>query len=134
MAPAGREVKFTAAACVLALGTGLVGTAFATPASAEDLVTYEIVSDSIPTVDVEYFDRDGRQHLMGVRLPWRQAVTLEDAKGPTGFGAQLRADWRGLRGPARWVTVRIYSGSTLLCQSTLDVGNIACYGNTPHVA
>jgi hypothetical protein len=48
--------------------------------------------------------------------------------------AQLRADWRPTAAPARWVTVRISQGDRLLCQSTLDVGNVTCYGNTPHVS
>lgn len=111
-----------------------IATASAGPASADDVVTYEIVSDTIPVVDVEYVDEGGRRNLTGVPLPWRTDVILQDAQGPTGSGAQLRADWRRIRGPARWVTVRIFEGSRLLCQSTLDVGNIACYGNTPHVA
>ena len=118
----------------LALGLGVSATALAGPAHAEDVVTYEIVSDTIPVVDVEYVDNSGRRHLTAVPLPWRMDVPLEDAQGPTGRGAQLRADWRGIRGPARWVTVRVFDGPKLLCQSTLDVGNIACYGNTPHVA
>jgi hypothetical protein len=118
----------------VALGLGVSAAALAAPAHAEDVVTYEIVSDTIPVVDVEYVDNSGRRHLTAVPLPWRMDVALEDAQWPSGRGAQLRADWRGIRGPARWVTVRIFEGSKLLCQSTLDVGNIACYGNTPHVA
>lgn len=113
---------------------GLTATALAGPAHADDVVTYEIVSGTIPVVDVEYVDSNGRTYLTAVPLPWRTDVALDDAQGPTGRGAQLRADWRRIRGPARWVTVRIFEGSKLLCQSTLDVGNIACYGNTPHVA
>ena len=102
------------------------------PAHAAETVTYEIVSQSIPAVDVEYMTQDGRTLLVGARLPWRMDVALDDPRGPTGEGAQIRADWRGIRGPARWVTVRIYSNGEPLCQSTLDVGNVSCYGNTPH--
>ncbi len=97
-------------------------------------VTYEIFSDSVPVTDVMYVDDTGRRYLSQVSLPWRTEVSLADAHGPTGTGAQLRADWRPLRGPARWVTMRIYDGPTLLCQSTLDVGNLSCFGNTPHVS
>lgn len=108
--------------------------AVAPPAYGTQAVTYEVVSNSVPVVDVEYVDNNGRNTVLAVALPWRITVPLADPKGPTGVGAQLRADWRWDRGPARWVTVRILEGSHLLCQSTLDVGNIACYGNTPHVA
>jgi hypothetical protein len=104
------------------------------PAHASDTVTYEIVSDSIPMVDVEYVDQSGRKLVTDVALPWRIDVALDNPQGQTGPGAQLRADWRRIRGPAKWVTVRIYQGAQLLCQSTLDVGNATCYGNTPHVS
>ena len=106
----------------------------AAPGYARRTVSYEIVSDSIHVVDVEYVDDGGRRLLPGVALPWRFEATLADPRGGTGVGAQLRADWRRTRGPARWVTVRIYDGPNLLCQSTLDVGNVSCYGNTPHVS
>jgi hypothetical protein len=124
---AGRAV--TAAALVLAAAP-----AFAAPAPATDAVTYEIASDSIAMVDVEYMQQGGRTLITSVPLPWRIDVPLDDARGPTGRGAQLRADWRRARGSAKWVTVRIYSAGTLLCQSTLDVGNATCYGNTPHIS
>lgn len=120
---------------MLSAFTAVAGMAtVAPPAYGAQAVTYEIVSNSVPVVDVEYIDTNGRTTVRGVALPWRITVLLDDPKGPTGVGAQLRADWRWDRGPARWVTVRIFEGPKLLCQSTLDVGNIACYGNTPHVA
>jgi hypothetical protein len=103
-------------------------------ARANDVVTYEVVSDSIPQANVEYVDASGRRLLESVPLPWRLDVTLDDATGPTGRGAQVRADWRPLKSKWRSVTVRIYQGSNLLCQSTLDVGDATCYGNTPHVS
>jgi hypothetical protein len=102
------------------------------PALADDSVTYEIVSDTIGMADIEYVENTGRTLITSIPLPWRRDVLLDDAQGPTGQGAQLRADWRRLRGPAKWVTVRIFSGGRLLCESTLDVGNATCYGNTPH--
>ncbi len=101
-------------------------------ARAADTVTYEVVSDSIPMVDIEYIDQVGRRLITAIPLPWRLDVPLLDAQGPTGRGAQLRADWRRIRGPAKWVTVRIFEAGRALCQSTLDVGNATCYGNTPH--
>lgn len=121
-----------AAVCVAAAG---VATMLVAPTGrATDAVTYEVASDAITSLDVEYVDQAGRRLLTGVTLPWRLDVTLDDAKGPLGHGGQLRADWRPRAGPAKWVTVRILSNGRLLCQSTLDVGNATCYGNTPHIA
>jgi hypothetical protein len=117
----------------LPLIVGVAATMFAPAARASDPVTYEVVSDSIPQASVEYVDASGRKLLTSVPLPWRLDVTLDDARGPTGRGAQVRADWRPLKSKWRSVTVRIYQGADLLCQSTLDVGNATCYGNTPHV-
>lgn len=102
-------------------------------AHAADTVTYEIVSDTIAVVDVEYQRPGDRVLVTGVTLPWRTDVVLDDARAQPGTGAQLRADWRRNRGPAKWVTVRILSNGRLLCESVLDVGNATCYGNTPHV-
>lgn len=119
-------------ATVAVIAAALTGTTPAAPARAADVVTYEVVSESVSTVDIEYMTGSGRVLITAVPLPWRLDVELDDAQGPTGTGAQLRADWRRIRGPARWVTVRIWSGGRVLCQSTLDVGNATCYGNTPH--
>jgi hypothetical protein len=113
---------------------GVAATMLAPAARANDVVTYEVVSESIPQVNVEYVDASGRKLLESVPLPWRLDVTLDDAGGPTGRGAQLRADWRPLKSKWRTVTVRIYQGSNLLSQSTLDVGDATCYGNTPHIS
>jgi hypothetical protein len=118
----------------LPLIVGVAATVLAPAARASDAVTYEVVSDSIPQVSVEYVDESGRKLLTSVPLPWRLNVTLDDARGPIGPGAQVRADWRPIAAPAHWVIVRIYQGADLLCQSTLDVGNATCYGNTPHVS
>lgn len=126
-----RRIGAAAAAAAVAVSAS---PAFAAPAVATDAVTYEIVSDTIAAVDIEYMQQGGRTLITSVPLPWRIDVPLDDAQGPTGRGAQLRADWRRTRGSAKWVTVRIYSAGRLLCESTLDVGNATCYGNTPHFA
>ena len=99
-------------------------------AHATDLVTYEVVSDSIPFVDVEYLDQTGRHQLLNVPLPWRLDVGIDDARASTGFGAQVRADWRPSSGPGKWVVATIASNGKVLCQNTLDVGDVTCYGNT----
>lgn len=108
-------------------------------ARAEDLVTYEVTSDDIGMLNLEYVDQTGRKVLHDVVLPWRLDVMLDDARGPVGQGAQIRVDWRWRPSLewwkfTRWVTVRIYSDGELLCQSTLYVSNATCYGNTPHIA
>ena len=103
-------------------------------AHADDVVTYRVESDIVSTMNVEYVDQTGRRLLEGVPLPWRLDVDLDDAKGPLGHGAQVRADWRPAAWPGRWVRVTIESNGKLLCQSTLDIGNATCYGNTPHIS
>jgi hypothetical protein len=111
-----------------------VGAVLSAPlGSAEDGVTYEVVSDSIDAANIEYFDRSERVALQQVALPWRTTASVIDAVSPTRDGAEIRADWRGYgRWRYKYVTVRIYQGDTLLCESTLDVGDATCYGSTPH--
>ena len=77
---------------------------------------------------------DGLDPLLETMLVVSTSVANDDARGPTGPGAQVRADWRPLKSKWRTVTVRIYDGADLLCQSTLDVGDATCYGNTPHLS
>jgi hypothetical protein len=121
--------------CVALLQLVCVGAIVTAPsAHAIDAVTYEVSSDSIPVASIEYVDQSGRKLLESMPLPWRLDLSLDDAMGPAGRGAQLRADWRPIAGPSQWVTVQIYSNGKLLCQSNLDVGNATCYGNTPHNA
>lgn len=123
----GNRVSVLAAAVLIAPSVS------APLAHAADAVTYEVVSDSISMMNVEFIDETGRKLLRDVPLPWRLDVTLENADGPTGRGAQVRADWRPTAGPGRWVVVSIYSNGKLLCKSAIDVGNATCYGNTPYV-
>ncbi len=103
-----------------------------TTANAVEATTYEIVSSDIRVVDLEYVDADGRKSLTGVTLPWRADVVLPTADDTTQAIAELRAAWRPNAWPSKWVTVRISRGGTAVCQSTLDIGNATCYGNTPH--
>jgi hypothetical protein len=123
---------------------GLAGVMQAPVAHAQDLVTYEIFSDSVGGLaGVEYRDTAGKHLLQDVALPWRLTVPVVDATSPTADGAELRADWRpNFRTAAtvgrvllgKFVTVRIYRGEELLCESILDVGNATCYGSVPHRA
>ncbi|MDR3655983.1 MAG: hypothetical protein P4L48_10000 [Mycobacterium sp.] len=119
---------------VLAAAASIATVAFAPASRAAETVTYQVTSDAITSLDVEYVDQSGRRLLTGVTLPWQIDVTLDDVKGPLGRGGQIRADWRPKAASAKWVTVRVLANGQLLCQSTLDVGNATCYGNTPHVS
>lgn len=113
-------------------------------AKAEDVVTYEIFSDSVAGLaGVEYRDISGKHLLQGVPLPWTLTVPVVDAMSPTADGAELRADWRpNFRTAAtvgrvllgKFVTVRISRGGQVLCESILDTGNATCYGSVPHRA
>lgn len=116
------------------LTTGIAAALTAPVAHAEDTVTYEIVSDqhNVPAASVEYNERSERKALKQVSLPWRITADVRDAVSPTKDGAEIRADWRPYRWPHKYVTVRIYLGDKLICESTLDVGDATCYGSTPH--
>jgi hypothetical protein len=118
----------------IAVATGIVGVFSAPPARAGQSVTYEVVSNqnNVPTANVEYNEGSERKALQQVSLPWRLTVDVPDATSPTRQGAELRADWRPYRWRDKYVTVRIYLGDKLLCESTLDVGDATCYGSTPH--
>jgi hypothetical protein len=113
-------------------------------AKAEDVVTYEIFSDSVAGLaGVEYRDTSGKHLLQDVPLPWTLSVPVLDPTSPTANGAELRADWRpNFRTAAtvgrvllgKFVTVRIRRGGQILCESILDTGNATCYGSAPHRA
>lgn len=115
----------------MVLSVGAIG---APPVAwAEDTVTYEVVSDTIGAANVEYYEHSERKAQQQVALPWRYTVAVPDAMSPTRDGAEIRADWRAYgRWRYKYVTVRIYRGNELLCESTLDVGDATCYGNVPH--
>lgn len=115
----------TGVGCVI-LASGLVSPA---ARAAGDSVTYEVLSDSIGVAGIEYVDSRQRVLIRDVALPWRL-----DADVPNIGSSQLRADWRPAAQVRKWVTVRIIYQGKVLCQSTLDIGNATCYGNTPHSA
>jgi hypothetical protein len=125
---------------MIAFFTGIFAISLAPSANAEDTVTYEVVSNDVAEATVEYFDSSERKVLAAVPLPWRTSVTVINARDPSTDGAEVRADWRPRvcdgrawcpeARPNNWVTVRIYLGGKVICESTLDVGNAACYGST----
>ena len=111
-------------------------------AKAEDLVTYDIFSDSVGGLaGLEYRDIWGKHLLQNVALPWSLTVPVANPTSPTADGAELRADWRPpFRTAAtvgrvlldKFVTVRISRNGQILCESILDTGNATCYGSVPH--
>lgn len=103
-------------------------------ARADDVVTYEVVSDDIRAANIEYESTTGRQAFEGVSLPWRTDATVRTVLGAPPDGSQVRADWRPVAAPAKWVTVRILYQGKVVCQATLDVGNATCYGITPRIS
>jgi hypothetical protein len=130
-------VAFTAAVVFV-----VYAMASAPAAHAEDSVTYDVFSDSVPVLSgIEYRDVGGKHLLQGVPLPWTLSVPVVNAFDPEDNGAELRADWRpnfrtaatvGRVLQGQFVTVRISLGGKAICESTLDVGNATCYGSVPH--
>ncbi|WP_407664545.1 hypothetical protein [Mycolicibacterium anyangense] len=96
----------------------------------DDVVTYEVVSDSVGIAGIEYMDAQRRMLIRDVPLPWRLDTTVAGGVARS----ELRADWRPRAQVRNWVSVRIWYQGKLLCQSTLDIGNATCYGDTPHMA
>lgn len=105
----------------------------ASVAWADEPVTYEVVSEDIGIANIEYQDSTGRVAQEGVTLPWRAEVMVHAVRNPPPDGSQVRADWRPIAGPAKWVSVRIIYKGKLICQNTLDVGNATCYGITKRI-
>ena len=100
---------------------------------ADDVVTYEVVSDAIQVANVEYQDGSGRAAIDSVMLPWRVDATVRSVASAPPEGSQVRADWRPSAAPTRWVSVRIVYRGKVICQNTMDVGDAACYGVTPRI-
>ena len=122
----GRILRLAMASCFAVSGLPVL----CPSAAAEDAVTYEIVSDTVGIANIEYMDSQRRVLVENVALPWRM-----DTAVPAGRDhSELRADWRPSARPSKWVTVRILYQGKVICQSTLDIGNATCYGNTPHTA
>jgi hypothetical protein len=118
-------------AMIIALMTGVSALALAPGARADDPVVYEVWSATIPAANVEWSDTAGKHALQNVPLPWRTSVMAVNARSDE---AQLRATWQPgsvtypNAGRYMWVSLRIYSKGSLLCEITLDVGESACTG------
>ncbi|BBZ05456.1 hypothetical protein MCHIJ_48930 [Mycolicibacterium chitae] len=117
------------------LSTATLGAVLANPAVAwaDELVTYEVVSDHIDTANIEYQDATGRLWAVHAPLPWRIDANVRAVRDAPPHGSQVRAHWREKASPGRWVTVRIIYRGEVLCQNTLDLGNAACYGITNRI-
>jgi hypothetical protein len=109
---------------------------------AEDVVTYEVFSAVVPMVaSIEYRDVSGKKLLQSVPLPWQTTVPVVNIFSPEDAGAEVRTDWRppfrtaatvGRVLQGQLVTVRITFRGHVVCESTLDVGNVTCYGSVQH--
>jgi hypothetical protein len=121
--------------CVFAFSGCVLALVAAPYAHGDQPVTYEVVSGDVDALNIEYFDGTTRRALDNVALPWRTSVAIANPRSLSLDGAEIRADWRSsiaapVWRPGKWVTVRVYIGSNLVCEDTLDVGNAACYGST----
>lgn len=129
-------------ATTLSIVFGLASAVSVPVARAEDMVTYEVFSASVPVVaGIEYRETSGKILMQSVPLPWQMTVPVADAFSPETAGAEVRADWRppfrtaatvGRVLQGSFVTVRIIFRGEVICESTLDVGNATCYGHVSH--
>lgn len=117
-----------------ALMMGLVAGVITPPvAHAEEFVTYEVFAQSpdITAVDVEYTDLARQVDLRNVPLPWRINAAVADAHS---VNTTLHVTWRPpdvagqTPGRYKWVTTRIFSRGSLLCEAIRDNGNATCTG------
>lgn len=133
------RVLITAASTIV----GVAAMVSAPPAHADDVVTYEVFSSFVDRAGgIEYRDVSGKHLIQDVPLPWTITVPVANVFSPEDAGAEVRADWRpnfrtaatvGRVLQGQLVTVRISFRGTVVCESTIDVGNATCYGSTPHM-
>jgi hypothetical protein len=122
---------FRICALLVSLTAGISALASAPTAHADDPVEYEVRSTNIPAANIQWSDTAGQHDLQGVPLPFRTSVLVRNAHSDE---AMLHANWqpgtKDFPNPGRymWVTLRVYSRGSLLCEITLDVGEGACTG------
>ena len=114
-------------ALMIAFVTGIFGVATAPSARADESAVYEVTSSDIATADVEYSDITGQNAQQHVPLPWRIVVTVAHARSND---TAVNAKWP--KEKSKWLTVRIYSRGSLMCEKTRDTGDLTCYGDTDH--
>jgi hypothetical protein len=116
---------------IVSMITGISAVSLPSVAHAAENVTYVVDSADIGMANgIEYFDGARRVLLQNVTLPWQTTVSVANPRSLGFDGAEIRADWRPAARPSKWVSARIYFGSTLICENALDVGNAACYGSS----
>lgn len=104
------------------------------PAARADVgVTYEVVSNYLHSVNVEYYDGSQPVSLENVSLPWRTNAMVVNPTSQLTDGARLRANWRPPEEFA-WVTIRIFVRGSLICESTQTKGKASCYGDHPSLS
>lgn len=111
---------------LISLITGIPAVAMAPAARADASVMYEVTSSDVGAANIAYSDVSGREELENVALPWRTNATVANARSTD---ASLRAQWQPVAARYKWVTVRVYTRGSLLCETTLDVGEATCYGS-----
>lgn len=114
-------------AITTALLTGACAMVTAPTAGASELVVYEVTSSDVAAAKVEYSDLGGQNAPQQVSLPWRVTATVAIARSNDTI---VNAKWA--KEKAKWLTVRIYSRGSLLCEKTRDTGDLTCYGDTDH--
>lgn len=118
-------------AMTVALITGISALVLAPAAHADDPVVYEVRSSVIPTANIEWSDTAGDHSLQNVPLPWRTSVLVADVHSDQ---ARIHVTWQpgttGFPNSGRymWVSTRIYTKGSQLCEITLDVGESTCTG------
>lgn len=127
------KTRLSRAAAVSLATSCLPVVLYAPIAWANDVVTYEVFSDTVRVANVEYQTSAGRMAVESVALPWRMDTPVQSVSGPPPDGSQVRADWRPVAAPRRWVSVRIIHQDKVICQNTLDIGNATCYGVTRRI-
>lgn len=103
--------------------------ALAPPVHADDSVMYEVRSPQVHVADIFFTDVYGEHLLQNEPLPWRANVSVVD---PHGAGTVLRVDWHSEASRYKWVTIRIFTHGSLLCENTLDSGEARCDGRGPY--
>lgn len=120
------------------IATSVITTIFAlgvAPAAHADTgVTYEVVSGYIHSVNLEYYDASQPISLNNVPLPWRTNAMVVNPISESTDGARLRTNWQQPEDGLAWVTIRVFSRGSLLCESSQTKGKASCYGDHPSLS
>jgi hypothetical protein len=121
--------------CIATLLITTISALGVAPAARADVgVTYEIVSGYIHSVNLEYYDGSQPISLDGAPLPWRTNAMVVNPNSELTDGARLRANWQAPEEESAWVTIRIFSRGSLICESSQTKGKASCYGDHPSLS